>query len=615
MPLGVLSPTGTNNDTNRRPRPNEKVIGNGLLPAAFLRSTINRVKLTGAFRLLGLLVLVGLLVAGAGGSAHALVAAGLGGGVGSGILNGGFGSVESVSCGGPGDCAAGGFYEDGRGKGQAFVVSEDGGNLGRAIEVPGTARLNAGDAAEVDSVSCVAPGDCAAGGFYEDGRGKGQAFVVSETNGRWGKAIAVPGAARLNTDGSAEVTSVSCPAAGDCAAVGYYTDGRGRRQGFLVSETAGRWGKAIEVPGTAKLNTGGSAGVDSVSCAAPGDCSAAGYYVECRSAADPTCSSTDSPFFIEVFVVSERNGHWGKAIEVPGTATLNTGGNAEVRSVSCAAPGDCAAGGLYTVPHSRQQAFVVSQTNGHWGKASEVPGTAKLNAGGLAAVGSVSCAAPGNCAAGGFYTDYDQGSEEVNAFVVSDTNGSWGNAIEVPGTAQLNTGGDAGVESISCTATGECAASGSYSTGPTLPRLGIPHAFVVGETNGSWESAAVVPGASDLPSISCASAGDCAGGGPGGSVFDGFRRRAFVVSETNGTWGSVTPLRDFPAACVVPHLLGTTLGAATKKLDAADCRAGKITKAYSHSKKGRVVAQHPKPGKHLKPGARVALTVSKGLKT
>ena len=38
-------------------------------------------------------------------------------------------------------------------------------------------------------------------------------------------------------------------------------------------------------------------------------------------------------------------GTWGKAKEVPGTATLNTGGGAWIISLSCASAGNCSAGG------------------------------------------------------------------------------------------------------------------------------------------------------------------------------------------------------------------------------------------------------------------------------
>ena len=253
-------------------------------------------------------------------------------------------------------------------------------------------------------------------------------------------------------------------------------------------------------------------------------------------------------------MASETNGSWGDAVEVPGTATLNSGGHAGVFEVSCGAAGDCAAGGHYTDGSGRYQAFVVSEANGSWGDAIEVPGTATLNGGGDAGVYSVSCAAAGECAAGGSYRD---GSSNDQAFVVSETNGSWGDAIEVPGTATLNTGGLAGVYSVSCGAAGDCAAGGSYVRG-----------------FGHYE--------------------------------------AFVVSETNGVWGNVIHVRNFPPSCVVPRVVGKALRTAKRKLHATLCGVGNIKRVYSNARRGRVVAQRPKPGKHVDRGTKVALTVSKG---
>ncbi len=171
-------------------------------------------------------------------------------------------------------------------------------------------------------------------------------------------------------------------------------------------------------------------------------------------------------------------GTWGTAIEVPGLASLNQGGQAEVRSVSCGAAGNCAAAGGYLDGSFRYQVFVASETNGTWGNAIKVPGTGILNAGGNAAIFSPSCATAGNCAAGGFYKD---GSGHTQAFVVSEGNGTWGKAIEVPGSAALNAGGDASVDSVSCASVGNCAAGGSYTDG-----TGQAQAFVVSETNGTF---------------------------------------------------------------------------------------------------------------------------------
>ena len=47
------------------------------------------------------------------------------------------------------------------------------------------------------------------GGHYFDGLGRDQAFVVSQVNGSWGKALLVRGSAVLNTGGVAEVLSTS----------------------------------------------------------------------------------------------------------------------------------------------------------------------------------------------------------------------------------------------------------------------------------------------------------------------------------------------------------------------------------------------------------------------
>jgi len=517
--------------------------------------------------------------------------------------------VVSISCVAPGECAAGGDYSyygpaNQLRYSQAFVVDEADGSWGNPIEVPGTETVNRGGHAEVDSISCAAVGECAAAGdFTDDLRDKDgfhdtHAFVASETDGTWGTAIEVTGMATFNR-GDPTVESISCPAAGDCVAGGSFYAGHGNEQAFVVGETNGSWGKAIAVPGIARLNRGGYAAVDSISCAAAGECSAGGGY-------------TGGGGAYQAFVVGEKNGRWGNAIEVLGTARLNKGGDAVADSISCATVGECGAGGSYTDSRGRH-AFVADETNGRWGKAIEVPGTARLNNDGVAEADSdsISCAAAGDCVAGGLYTG---GSGAMQAFVVGETNGIWGKAIEVPGTAALNTGGFASVESISCAAAGDCAAGGYYA-GP-----GSSAAFVVSETNGAWGNAIEVPGTestvgvgASVGSVSCTAAGECAAGG---SYTDSFGRpQGFVVTETNTSWGTAIPVSNFPASCRVPNLHGKGIHAAEKTLKAADCRLGKITKAYSIVKKGRIIAQQPKRGTTVNAGTRVSLTVSKGKKT
>ena len=388
------------------------------------------------------------------------------------LINGTGVALISLSCASAGNCSAGGDYAVSPSNDQAFVIGEKNGTWGKAekVLINGT-----GVGLSLTPLSCASAGNCSAGGEYVDPSNLTQAFVVGERNGTWGNAEEVPGTAALNKRGYASVNDLSCASASNCSAVGYYTDGSnptqafpaGDTQAFVVGERNGTWGNAEEVPGTAALNTGGHAVATSVSCASAGNCDVGGFY-------------TDGSGHQQVFVAGERNGTWGKAEEVPGTAALNTGGSchggacvdAQV-GVSCASAGNCSAGGSYTDGSGHQQAFVAGERNGTWGKAEEVPGTAALNKGGDAYVG-VSCASVGNCSAGGSYTD---GSGHQQAFVAGERNGTWGKAEEVPGTAALNKGGDAETIDVSCASVGNCSASGYYTDGS-----GLQQAFVVNET-------------------------------------------------------------------------------------------------------------------------------------
>jgi hypothetical protein len=441
--------------------------------------------------------------------------------VAKGLNQGDEAQLNSVSCASAGNCSAGGSYTNNAEQGQAFVVTETNGVWGRAEEVPGSAALNKGWNAEVSSVSCTSAGNCAAGGRYQDRSIRRHVFVVTQTNGVWGRAEQVPGSAALNQGGGiadVEISSVSCASAGNCSAGGFYTDRRRRLQAFVVNETNGVWGRAEEVPGSGALNTGGAAEVDSLSCGSAGICSAGGKYSTNRNAAHE-----------QAFVVSERNGHWGIAKQV--AAGLNTGLFARIFSVSCTSAGNCSAGGSYFDSSAHHQAFVISQTHGRWGPAEEVPGSAALNQGGFAQISSVSCASAGNCSAGGFY--FTKLPRE-HALVVTETQGRWGTARTLPGSVALNRGSNAEILSVSCASAGYCAVGGVYQ-GPVRSE----QVFVADQTNGTWGKAEEVPGSATLNgggqavifAVSCGAVADCSAGG----FYTDNGPEAFVVSETPRT--------------------------------------------------------------------------------
>jgi Bacterial Ig-like domain (group 3) len=218
---------------------------------------------------------------------------------------GGNAAVTSLSCPSAGNCAAGGYYTDTSGNRQAFVITEKKGTWGNArkvagtlnqafeatekngawssaAEVPGTGSLNADGLAVATAVSCAPSGgplNCALGGRFQDKNAHAQAFVDLLKNGGWQKASAI--ATAHNLGGYAQVSTVSCPSAGNCAAGGYYLTAAGRNQkyeAFLVSLEGFAWRPVEEVPGTSTLNAGMTAHVNAVSCPSAGFCAAGGFY-------------------------------------------------------------------------------------------------------------------------------------------------------------------------------------------------------------------------------------------------------------------------------------------------------------------------------------------------
>jgi hypothetical protein len=436
---------------------------------------------------------------------------------GAAALNKGESQFTGLSCGSPGNCAGGGYYTDSGGHEQPFVVSEVSGTWQKAGQVPGVAALSHGQGGRVVAVSCAVSGYCAAGGYYWITAGRRQAFVVSEAGGRWGTAEEVPGTARLNTGGDASLAAVSCPSAGNCAAGGHYEDAATNIQAFIVSEHQGTWRRAREVPGSAALNDGGAAETSSVSCPSAGNCGAGGYI------SAPGLTS---------FVVTEQQGRWHQAELVPGLAALNTGSYGPMDQMACPSAGNCTAGGAYSANGAGYGAYVVSEVHGAWQKAREVPGFAALDQGQHDGnLNSLSCGSPGNCSAVGLYTD---SSGHYQAFVASKQDGRWDRAEEAPGTAALNQGRYATLSEVSCPAPGECSAGGQY-TG----RDGHAHAFVIGQAGGIWGAAGEVPGSMTLDQggdawvevLSCASPRHCSAAGSF-SLKHSQQSQVFVVSES-----------------------------------------------------------------------------------
>jgi len=368
--------------------------------------------------------------------------------------------------------------------------------------------LNTFGHAQTTAVSCGSPGNCSAVGSYESLQSGGYLiFVVNEVDGTWKAAETVP----IPIDAAFFFNAISCPSAGNCTAVGYNEN----IAAFVLDETNGTWGKPQDIATGSPY----SAVLEAVSCKQAGDCVAGGTL----------------GYGYQAFLVTETNGTWGAPHVVPGSLDVD----AAITSISCPSIGNCAAGGNYDAqPYGPLPGvgypFVVTETNGTWGSATRLKGpfdfVDSLDA--VDTVTSISCSSPGNCGAGGYYGAF-QGFQR--AFVVSETAGTWGSALEVAGS--LNTSNSASVKSVSCPRNGDCAAAGTYADGGANDQ-----AFVVDDVAGKWQPAEEVAGAlnvdgfASLSSVSCASAGNCSAAGHYANSAGAFV--GLVVTETHGSWGS-----------------------------------------------------------------------------
>jgi hypothetical protein len=203
-----------------------------------------------------------------------------------------------------------------------------------AAVLPANADTSQG--ATFGSVSCAAPGDCTAVGTYYDSSGDPQGLLLTETSGSWAPGVQAVLPANAEANRFTGVGSVSCAAPGDCTAVGGYYDSSGDPEVLLLTETSGSWAPGVEgvLPANAGTNPNYGAYLSSVSCASVGNCTAIGGY-------------TDSSGNGQLLLMTETSGIWAAGVDAVLPANAGPNPNASLYQVSCAAPGDCTAVGLY----------------------------------------------------------------------------------------------------------------------------------------------------------------------------------------------------------------------------------------------------------------------------
>ncbi len=310
--------------------------------------------------------------------------------------------LTNVSCSAPGDCAAVGVVGNavlngpGGGPQQVFAVDEYAGSWGPGEVLPGSARLNRGTFAQVDALSCSAPGECVAGGNVSTQGGSQVPFLSIEHARRWTPAQIVPGYARVRPGSSGIVDSVSCAASGSCSAVGWFSTSATYTRAFAVEEVLGAWRPVTVLDDAGHSSAEGFADAASVACPTQRSCSAVG--TSASSALDSTA-----------FVATARAGSWGRSHALPRTNELGGANVAGAAAVSCASVKVCVAAGFVTGVTGSEQAFVDQETAGIWRPAQIAPHSERLNTGGVASFSATSCSPQGYCAAVGTYATRGNG--------------------------------------------------------------------------------------------------------------------------------------------------------------------------------------------------------------
>ena len=285
------------------------------------------------------------------------------------------------------------------------------------------------------------------------------------------------------------------------------------------------WSLGQTVPGVPALGPGEFTTLGLIACASEGNCAAAGTFNT-----------------VDAFLVNEVSGVWRTAIPIPGMATLSPGGSVTIRSLACGSPGNCSAVGWYQAWNDVIQGFVVSEVNGTWHNAVQVPGVIAPSGTVTVSVESVACFSAGRCTAVGYFQDPQDGI--FYGFVVNEVNGVWHTASRLPGMH--------GAGALSCPSPGNCTTIGGTFGGN----------YAQSEVNGIWRTPVAIPGlaALTLPSLrwlSCRSAGNCTVAGT--YVGYGGLTQPLVASEVNGTWHKATPVPGMAALTTGGNAEATSL--------------------------------------------------------
>ena len=350
--------------------------------------------------------------------------------------------------------------------------------LAAGAVIAGTASAagaGTGTARALYGVSCPAAGDCVAVGFSQAAeQGRGGPLAETWTGKTW-KAAVLP----LPAGGtSGALSAVSCPARSKCVAVGNYSGGT-----FAETWNGKAWTPAA-LPQPKSTTPGLTIGdtIEGVSCPTVTRCVATGYAGYTFIADRPADSS------ISALAETWNGSKWTRT-------TIPVSG--DLRAVSCASAASCLAVGTTALFGDTAEAL---SWNGHAWTALPVPGAAAVFTG-------VSCTSAAHCTVVGDTVDPGIPSASM-AGLAEVWNGRKWSALRLPWPK----GGDSYLTGVSCARAGSCATAGGQNM--ALHAVPLTGKAAAATWNGTaWTIArlpALHPGRSDVfNSVSCPTAAQC----------------------------------------------------------------------------------------------------------
>lgn len=195
--------------------------------------------------------------------------------------------AHHLDCSATGRCSAVGNFFDDLGRIQMFAVPLDGPTAGRAVPLSTALPIPAQNIRLASAISCTGVDECTAVGFQVEMGSAGFAFRVigaASSGGVWAPAAELPLDHEVTVSGPLRIDvafDISCPAVGECSAVGLFTNDNGGGEALVVTRSEGRWLPGRRVAGPGPAGSGEQAAyLVAVDCAAVASCTAVGFAQE-----------------------------------------------------------------------------------------------------------------------------------------------------------------------------------------------------------------------------------------------------------------------------------------------------------------------------------------------